>query len=167
MANANLTAQRLREVLDYNAETGDFTWAIDISSTGRRGGVAGCQNKAGYVVVRLDKKLYLAHRLAVLHVTGEFPAALVDHRDTNKSNNRWANLRPATKGQNAQNKILAQKNNQASGLLGIYWAPQQNKWGAKLVVDGKQLHGGFHATQEAAHQAYILLKREHHTHGTL
>lgn len=166
-SNSTLTADRLREVLQYDPESGFFTWTLNVSSTGRKGGVAGCTNAAGYVLIRIDKKLHLAHRLAFLYVTGQFPLALVDHRDMVKSNNRWTNLRLASKGQNAQNKIAAQSNNRRTGLLGVYWSGQRKEWGAKLVVNRKQLFGGFHATPEMAHQAYIRLKRTHHPFGNL
>jgi len=162
-----LTAERLREVLDYDKDTGLFTWRTNVSSTGRFGGTAGCKNKAGYVLIRIDRRLYTAHRLAVLHVTGQWPSALVDHRDMDKANNRWGNLRPATKGQNGQNKVAAQSNNLKSGLLGVYWSEANQSWGAKVVVNRRQHHGGFHPTAEAAHRAYVELKRQIHPYGTL
>lgn len=167
-SNSTLTAERLRELLDYSRETGHFFWRVSVSSTGRAGRPAGCLKSAhGYTVIRIDKRLYLAHRLAFLHVTGEWPTALVDHIDMNKANNRWENLRPATKSQNAQNKSVAQSNNLKSGLLGIYWSERNKSWGAKVNVDRKQHHGGFHPTPEAAHAAYVELKRKHHPFGML
>lgn len=166
--HSTLTQARLKELLHYNPETGEFRWLTDVSSTGRAGEVAGCtKGAANYVVIRLDRRLYLAHRLAFLYMEGEFPPALVDHRDTNKANNRWKNLRHATKGGNAQNKKVAQSNNKRSGLLGVYWSERNQKWGAKVVVNRKQHHGGFHETPEIAHQAYVQLKRVLHPYGTL
>jgi hypothetical protein len=166
--NSTLTQERLKELLHYDPETGDFRWRVNVSSTGRAGEVAGCsKSRDSYIVIRLDRRLYLAHRLAFLYMEGQFPPRLVDHRDTVKSNNRWGNLRHASKGQNAQNKVVAQSNNRISGLLGIYWSEQHGKWGAKVVVDRRQHHGGFHETPEAAHQAYVELKRTLHPYGTL
>lgn len=165
--DSTLTQARLLEILHYDPETGEFRWRVNVSSTGRVGEVAGCRNAAGYVVLRLDRKLYLAHRLAFLYMEGRFPPNLVDHKDTDKANNRWANLRHSTQGENAQNKRAAQSNNRRSGLLGVYWSEQHGKWGAKAVVNRKQHHGGFHATPELAHQAYVDLKRRLHPYGML
>jgi len=167
MATTDLTAPRLREVLDYDKETGIFTWRLNVSSTGRKGAVAGCKTKAGYTLIRVGKKLYLAHRLAFLHVTGEFPCSLLDHQDMVKSNNAWNNLRESNKSQNGQNKLTAQKNNKATGLLGVFWSSQANKWGAKVNLNRKQYHAGFHSTPELAHAAYVQLKRRLHPFGML
>ena len=165
-SNSTLTAARLRELLDYNQETGAFTWRKNVSSTGRHGEMAGCANRAGYIVIRVEKRLYTAHRLAYLHVNGSWPTGNIDHIDMNKSNNQWRNLRPASKSENGQNKRAPQKNG-TSGFLGVYWSKRQQAWGAKAVAQGKQHHGGFHATPELAHAAYIALKRKVHPFGTL
>lgn len=168
--HSTLTQARLRELLHYDPEAGIFRWLVNVSSTGRAGQIAGCRRStqgAEYIVIRLDRKLYLAHRLAFLYMEGEFPRAIVDHIDADKSNTRWANLRHTTKGGNAQNKKVAQSNNKKSGLLGVYWSERNQKWGAKLVVNRKQHHGGFHETPEIAHQAYVTLKRVLHPYGTL
>lgn len=165
--NSTLTQARLKELLHYDEFTGIFRWRVNVSSTGRVGNIAGANHLAGYVVIRLDKRLYLAHRLAALYMEGEFPPALIDHKDMNKSNNAWENLRHATKSQNGQNKKLAQGNNAKTGLLGVFWSEQQQKWGAKVNLNRKQHHAGFFETPELAHAAYVKLKRELHPFGML
>jgi len=162
-----LTSDQLKEVIHYDLESGIFRWRVNVSSTGRAGNITGAKTKAGYIVIRLNRRLYLAHRLAWLYVNGEFPPNLIDHIDLNKSNNRWANLRLCTKSGNSQNRVKAQSNNKKSGLLGIYYSAANRQWGAKIVVNKKQHHGGFYDTPEAAHNAYINLKRELHPFGML
>ncbi len=165
--NSTLTQERVKELLNYDPTTGIFTWKVNVSSTGRIGNVAGSPHRAGYLLIRIDRRLYLAHRLAALYMEGKFPPALIDHLDMNKSNNSWANLRHATKSENSQNKIKAQSNNFKTGLLGVYWSELQQKWGAKVNFNRRQHHAGFHSTPELAHEAYVKLKRELHPFGTL
>lgn len=167
ISNSTLTQERVKELLNYDPITGIFTWKVNVSSTGRAGNVAGSDNGAGYLLIRVDKRLYLAHRLAALYMEGQFPPALIDHLDMNKSNNRWANLRHATKAENAQNKLKAQANNALSGLLGVYWNAVNKQWGAKVNFNRKQHHAGFFETPELAHAAYVKLKRELHPFGML
>lgn len=166
-SNSTLTQARIKELLNYDEHTGVFTWRVNVSSTGRAGNIAGSPNQAGYLLIRVDKRLYLAHRLAALYMEGEFPPDLIDHKDTNKSNNVWANLRHATKAENAQNKRIAQANNTLTGMLGVFWSATRGLWGAKVNVNRKQHHAGFFATPELAHAAYIKLKRELHPFSML
>lgn len=165
--NSTLTQERLKELLTYDPDAGEFRWVFNVSSTGRAGNVAGSRSKVGYVLIRLDKRLYLAHRLAALYMEGEFPPKLIDHIDTDKSNNRWSNLRHATMSENMQNRLSAQKNNSVSGLLGVYWSKARKKWGAAIVVDSVKYFCGYHATKELAHQGYIDMKRKLHPFGMI
>jgi|SRR5262249_13953776 len=88
-----VTAERLREVLSYDPETGTFTWRV--SGGGRRtSGVAGHHDRAwkGYVCIAVDGRKYRAQRLAFLYMTGDWPPAQIDHINGDTSDNRWANL---------------------------------------------------------------------------
>ena len=96
MAKADLTAQRLREALHYDPETGVFTWATAVSSKTVPGARAGNQHIAGYFRIRLDGYSYKAHRLAWLYMTGAWPAECIDHINRNNSDNRFSILREAT-----------------------------------------------------------------------
>ena len=92
MAEASLTAARLRELLHYNPDDGLFRWRV---AGPKRvvGAPAGSRQRIGYIVIRVDGRLHYAHRLAWLHTTGAWPAASIDHIDGDKGNNRWVNLR--------------------------------------------------------------------------
>ena len=96
-----LSHERLKEVLEYDPGTGISTWLVDRTGTARAGARAGCIHKSsGYRVIRIDGKLYREHRVIFFWMTGKWPDKEVDHRDLDKSNNRWHNLREATRSQN-------------------------------------------------------------------
>ena len=94
MKNKNeLTQERLKEVLNYNPETGVFTWKINKGSRTSIDSVAGCFGvKQNGILIRINKILYSAHYLAYLYMTGYFPTQRIKHIDGNKNNNRWSNL---------------------------------------------------------------------------
>jgi HNH endonuclease len=145
-----LTAERLREVLDYNPETGVFTWKMSHGNGVKAGNVAGRNAGRGYRQISVDKKLYGEHRLAFLFMTGEFPPQFVDHIDCDPSNNRWRNLRSATLSQNGANRRL--NTNNKVGLKGVKF--NRGKFVATIKKDGKMTHLGRFATADAAHKAY-------------
>jgi len=101
----DLTAQELRERLNYDPETGIFFWR-KTTRQGFIGKKAGYIDDRGYIVIVIDAIARKAHRLAVLYMTGNWPKEKVDHRNLNKSDNRWTNLREATASQNQANSRM-------------------------------------------------------------
>lgn len=97
-----ITQTRLKELFRYRPETGLF---YRLTSRGgfKVGTVAGSSHKDGYKHIYIDGKHYLCHRLAFLYMTGEMPE-FVDHKDRDRSNNKWDNLREATQRTNCGNK---------------------------------------------------------------
>ena len=150
-----LTQDRLKQLLTYSPETGLFSWNVDRG--GRRAGdIAGC-SKRTYVAISVDDRIYRAHLLAWLYMTGEWPSPFVDHRDLNKHNNAWSNLRLATKSQNMANVGLIKSNK--SGFKGVsryrQGEPYGRPWQACINKDGKTIGLGQYATKEEAHAAYV------------
>ena len=90
-----LTAARLRELLQYDPETGVFTRLVKTSNGIKVGDVAGTADARGYILIRVDGWLHLAHRLAWLHMTCEWPKGMIDHINGVRDDNRWSNLRRA------------------------------------------------------------------------
>lgn len=160
----DLTAGRLRELLDYDPDTGVFTWKISRRGRVKAGDVAGALRHDGYIQIGIDGRLHQAHRLAWLYVTGESPPSEIDHISCVRTDNRIANLRLATRSENQQNQSKAQKRNK-TGFLGV--SPHQGKFQAQIKVDGKVRTIGRFPTPEAAHAAYLEAKRQLHPFGTL
>ena len=164
-----ITQKRLKELLRYDPETGEFVWAIDRSSKVRAGHVAGHKHaQYGYIYIGIDGMRYRAHRLAWMYVFGEHPDAWIDHINGDVQDNRIRNLRKATPSQNQQNRGGAQRNSK-SGLLGVqWWSPYgqivSKPWRAMIRFGGKRLSLGYYATPEEAHAAYMTAKTKFHSH---
>src|ERR1043166_1081563 len=150
---SKLTAERLRELLDYEPATGLFKWRTKRAQM-NQGDVAGYINKhLGYVIIVVDTELYYAHRLAFLHVTGKWPKINVDHINNNRTDNRWENLREANVFESAWN-MRTFKN--SSGVKGVYRS--FGKWQAKLKAKHKSVTARFETLDEA--EKWIKQKRE-------
>lgn len=163
-----LTVERLREILNYDRETGVFTWRIKTCSKVVAGTEAGYADSTGRRFIRVDGVLHQAHRLAFLHVTGEWPSKVVDHMDLDPGNNRWANLRDVTRLVNQQNRHDPQANT-TTGFLGVTRDKRRPGFIARIKLPGKSAatHLGQFSTAEAAHAAYVEAKRAHHEGCTL
>lgn len=158
-----ITAVRVRELLHYNPDTGTFTRRMAVGYHGRHksGEIVGSKNAAGYLLTMIDgTKVYL-HRVAVLYMTGHWPSSDVDHRDTNRSNNRWANLREVTRAINTQNRRTSRRDRKCGTLLGV--KRHRNRWQARI----NHLFLGSFATEQEAHAAYVVAKRILHEGCTL
>lgn len=146
-----LTPGRLREFVHYDPETGIFIRRRKWGEIAPAGKQIGGLNAAGYIVFAVDGVSDYAHRFAWAYMAGEWPAERVDHRDLDKANNRWANLRLASPSQNAVN-VRTRRNN-ASGHKGVI-ATRNGTWRAFIVRGGKQLHIGCFKTKFEAITAY-------------
>lgn len=163
MAAANLTPARLRELVEYDSDTGVFTWRT--AGQGKRlGAPAGSITTRGYARVKVDYVGYPAHRLAWLYVHGQWPAHEIDHINGIKTDNRISNLRDVSATINRQN-LRAAKSNSSSGLLGVFQA--NNKWVASIGVKRKRLTIGHFESKEDAYEAYLTAKRALHEGNTL
>lgn len=144
-----LTAARLKELLRYNPETGEFTWLVTRARGARAGDVAGNVTKNG-VQIMIDGRNYKGHRLAWLYMTGEWPTLDIDHRDVDPTNNRWANLREAT--QSLNNGNTRRRADNTTGYKGV--TRHQGRFRARIKQNGKNWNIGVYPTAEEAHRAY-------------
>lgn len=142
-----VTSKRLRELLHYAPETGEFTWRV-ARSRAPIGAVAGAKDYYGYIVIRLDTVLYKAHRLAWLYTHGEWPATGLDHINRDKADNRIENLRMADQSVNMHN--TAARNNSKSGVAGVTWRADRKKWNARIKVGYKNFNLGLFDDMQAA-----------------
>lgn len=131
-----LTADRLREVLNFDPDTGQFTWCKSLSLRGRVGERAGHSQKDGRVIVGIDGVSYLAHRLAWLYTHGAWPLNLIDHINRDNSDNRLVNLRQAT---SSENKLNADAHRDSvTGLKGITFDRSRARWVVQLSKKGRK-----------------------------
>ena len=169
MAKANITAERLHEVLHYDPSTGIFTWKVRLSYNVPAGRLAGSYKSGKYCFIRVDGVIYPAHRLAWFYMTGTWPKNDIDHKDTNPQNNAFNNLRDVTRQVNKQNRRSPQANNK-TGILGVCFdkrVGRKNPWCMQIrLPDGTKMRSE-HATPEEAHAAYLAAKRLHHEGNTL
>ena len=150
-----LTAKRLRACMDYDPETGAFSWL----DTQRAGHIAGCKTKDGYWQIRFEGRSYYAHRLAWLYVRGEWPSSHLDHRDGDRSHNAISNLRLASVAENAQNR-LAQRNNK-TGYLGV--CKRGRSYIAQIQAYGVHVILGYRDDPAEAHALYLAAKANLHS----
>jgi hypothetical protein len=148
---AKVTAERLREVLDYCPESGVFRWRrVTKGNQVKVGAVAGCQGKKGQRrVIQIEGRLYYAAPLAYLYMTGEWAPNDIDHRNSDPSDNRWLNLHPATRSQNMAN-TRAHTDSRTS-VKGVFLHKETGKWRARIRIESRSLSLGlFHTIEEAA-----------------
>ena len=166
----DLTAEQVRKALDYDPETGVFTWKhredvppkTNTKFAGKTAGTA-CRIRSSrrnhwYRYIKILGRRYAAHRLAWLYVTGEWPKEQVDHVNGNGLDNRIANLRPATQSQNSSNSRLSHRNK--TGFKGVRFRARTGRFEAYIGTGGKARHLGTFPTAEEAHEAYLKAARE-------
>lgn len=163
-----ITQSRLKKVLEYDSESGVFTWKVSHARI-RAGKVAGTTHKTtGYIRIRIDQISHLAHRLAFLYMKGDFPDNYTDHINGITHDNRWRNLRPVTSAENSRN--MAKYKTNTSGITGVSWEKKAGKWRSEIYFDGQQQFLGYfdHLFEAAAARRSAELKHDYHpNHGRI
>jgi hypothetical protein len=146
-----LTWEALVSILSYDPATGEFRWRAFRTNPQRikEGQLAGQGKPGEYGEIMILGRKFQAHRLAWFYMKKRWPTALVDHKNGSKSDNRWENLREASRSQNGHNRSPGTNNK--SGFVGVY--PHGKKWRATVRVSGKSIHLGTFATREDAIKA--------------
>lgn len=158
-----ISYERLKQLVSYDPNTGLFTWLVtNKNGSTRPGKIAGNQRRTGKrkgrVRLRLDNQEYAANVIAFFYMTGRWTNHDVDHKDGDHSNNRWTNLREATRSQNVANK----KNTpHSSPYKGITWDTTQEKWRVGIKVNGHQIPLGYYIDLEIARQIYTEAAIKH------
>lgn len=163
---AELTAEKLRDLRIYHPETGVFVRKIPAHNWAKGTIVAGTLSH-GYIRMTVVQKIYAAHRLAWLWMTGKWPSMDIDHIDGNRANNAWGNLRQVDRSTNLENLRAAKSSNRSTGLLGAYRSPTQGRYVSRIQVRGVNKSLGSFGTAQEAHEAYVTAKRELHKGNTL
>lgn len=147
-----VSAEEVRRRIRVDPDTGALFWRSD-PPKGRLVGdrLPFRDNGNGYLYSTVNRRGYGVHRLVWAALRGVWPVE-VDHIDGDKSNNRPANLREASRSQNECNKTV--KSNNTSGYKGVGWHKCKDRWRAYIQIDGRQISLGYHDTPELAHRAY-------------
>jgi len=143
-----ITQSELKEILDYNPNSGRFTWKETINNRSIKGSVAGYEKCASYMAIGFHGKSYLAHRLAWLYVNGKMPKEQIDHINHDRTDNRICNLRCVDRSTNQKNKSIG-KNNK-SGFMGVSWDLYMKKWKVGIKVNKKSIHLGYFEDKQLA-----------------
>lgn len=154
-----ITADLVRGLLRYEPETGKLFWLVDRNQNKLAGDEAGSlERKTGYLRVTIGSQRAMAHRLIWLIVTGEWPKDRIDHKNRDRSDNRWENLREATDSTNRAN-IKVSKTNEL-GVKGVR-LHECGKYVARIMKNQKSHYLGVFDTLEGAKDAYARAAAEH------
>lgn len=148
-----LTQTRLRELYNYDPLTGVFSRRVASCYQNERfvEKSVTTKNKDGYIIVTVEGEVLRAARLAVLYMTGEWPKEHVDHINGTRNDDRWCNLREATRSENMRN--TATRSNNTSGVRGVSWNKRRCQWHARVNVNGTLHHCGYFNSLEEAKAA--------------
>lgn len=149
-------------MLHYNPQTGVFTWLQAESIRVRAGTEAGATpSPRGYRRIQIDKVRYYAHVLAWFYMMGTWRPDEIDHKDRDGLNNRWNNLRLATRKQNNENKMQYRRKN--PGVKGVYQSG--SKWYASIMHNKTQHYLGTFETLAEAQVARRAAEKRYFTHA--
>jgi hypothetical protein len=142
-------SEDFRELIEYDPITGLFHWYIQKGNRAS-GWFAGCPY-GEYLAISHDNQNTMTHRLAWYLMTGSWPINDIDHKNHNKRDNRWLNLRSATRQQNSFNR-LANKNS-ITGVRGVTIVRNSKgiQYNVRLGSNKQRINlGNFHTLEEAA-----------------
>lgn len=142
----------IKALLNYDPETGIFTWRVAMPAS-KAGAIAGRNKSNGYREIKISGRVFLAHRLAWVYVTGALPPHQIDHINGLRQDNRFANLRAVTSSENMQNQ---------RAVKGAHVHKQSGTWQSSIKVNGKSIWLGKFETAEEARAAYLAAKAIHH-----
>lgn len=164
MKRADLSAERLRNILSYSPDTGKFVW---LSPSKYHKDLlwqeAGCEqshNKKRYHAIKIDGLYHKRSRLAFLYMTGRHPQHQIDHISGDSLDDRWCNLREATTTENAWNH-RGRKREHSDLPMGVCYSNSQT-FRARISVNKKHLYLGTFKTPEEAHSVYLKAREKYY-----
>lgn len=143
--------KELLDILAYLPDTGEFFWK-HTSESHKAGEMAGKVYQNGYRYICIAGAYFPAALIAWIYMTGEDPEGIIDHKNLDKLDDSFTNLRPASHNQNHANRPAPKHN--TSGFKGVLWSTQKKKWQARISVNYKQKHLGFFDDVKDAARAY-------------
>lgn len=179
MKRKKLDAGMLREVLDYDPDTGRLVWkeraphqfpagenthpgVCQMWNKQRAGKEALTANINGYKVGAVMTVRVYAHRVAWAIHYGEWPEHDIDHINGDRGDNRIVNLRAAPRYENNRNRRMNRRN--TSGVTGVHYAKTVGKWMASITVEGVKKNLGMYDQKEDAISARQKAERDYGYH---
>ena len=146
----------IRDLLDYDPDTGVFRWKVRVSQRVKTGAKAGSFAN-GYRYIEIKGHNYRAARIAWLLMAGDWPEHHVDHINRIKNDDRWVNLRQATRSENLMNTGLSRAN--TSGVKNVCFHRRSGKWRVQVGKSGKKFSQDFKTFEAAVVAAEALPNR--------
>lgn len=153
MPSIDLTHEQLKSILDYDSETGIFTWRYrefaPANWNSRWAGIRAGTNAGRYETIRLNGVHYLSHHLAWFYVYGYMPVQ-IEHENRNGFANWIKNLRESTQSQNMANRLSEGKVEKHG-----------RKFRARVMVNRVKIELGSFNTEQEAIEAYWQGRRKY------
>jgi len=146
-----LSQAELKELFDYDPETGVLVWAVDRGSQKVKGKRVGHINQGGYLKTIVFGQNWIVHRLIYYRFHGELPK-YIDHKNGIRTDNRIANLRSTTMAGNARN--TRSRKSASSKYLGVSLVKKTGTWSAALKTGGRSYWLGTFTDENDAARAY-------------
>ena len=143
----------------FNYKAGALYWNVRPSRAVKIGDRAGSVDSSGYRVVRVKGRVFREHQIIYFIIYGCRPEA-IDHINGDRTDNRIENLRAANKSTNGMNSKT--RSNNTSGVKGVSWKAELNKWFAQLKANGKYVWSAYFNTLEEAATAIAAAREQHH-----
>ena len=160
MNTSKVSHSQMLKILDYDPDTGVFTWKVRPRKNMSPGTRAGGINEAnGYRYIRFLGIRPTEQRAVWFYMTGKFPEHTIDHINGNRSDNRFCNLREATRLEQNQNFPVRKS---SAGLTGVSWSDSSKKWKSQIKFNNKMKYLGVFNTKAEAHEAYLKAKSDLH-----
>jgi HNH endonuclease len=152
-----ITPEQIRNMFFYNSRTGVLRWK---KLEGRRkAGPLGSIDSKGYLAIHIRPHMYRLHRIIWAWKTGKWPLGEIDHKNGVRTDNRWNNLRNATRIQ--QNANQKPRKNNTSGFRGVYWLTDSKKYAAVIHLNGKKTYLGYDKNLKRAAAIYKKAAKKH------
>lgn len=142
-----ITKEELKEKLLY-CEDGSFVWKIAPSRNRKAGSIAGSSN-SNYCYIRINRILYMSHKLVWLYHYGVYPEEDIAHRSGNTKDNRLSNLKLTTASESQLRSKIPSNN--TSGYKGVSYIKSRGLFEASVRVDGKKNVLGYFEDVDDAH----------------
>ena len=160
---AELSYTEISALLKYEPETGKFYWLprtpdmFPDETKFSGGNVTRCKtwnsryagkeaftgkHCRGYLQAGIMGYSTLAHRVAWVFITGDWPLDQIDHINGNRADNRADNLRAVSNQENSRNMTLSKRNK--TGVCGVCWNQGQSKWMASIRFGGRNVNLGLY-----------------------